>query len=461
MDSESISGTEEAEEGLEQPRRPWGAGCAFSAGLLLILLYSFAFGFGKRDDVLYLWYPLETVLKVAGSDLDAIDSGRLEQDPGVWGRILGGDEDVRQKALDGFADELKQLGWQASGPPSAVLCRIILELEASGWSDSIQGHFEAYSLGPASEVVLRYAYAEGSKPAAAELSAFNSYLGSGHWYSDTVRRRIAELEANTSAADSARKRMSGRVDRLMAVGNAQQWMSLALGALGVLALGGWCLRSGPLAEARWAAQWSFGSGMAVSALAAAVYLWHPFFFSVFDLDTLWGGLASLAVIWVLRPKDGPGFLPIFGLTGRSWRLIAVVTWSGILVDQLLTAIWTVGLWGDQVGWGFYDEWIFWGSRWMVITSLLNGSLFAPVFEELIFRGVFYGTLRTRLRMWPALVLNALFFTVWHGYNLEGSAWIFASGLLFAYLYERSRSLIPPMIVHGFMNLMISIYILAV
>ena len=459
-DKDGALRAEKVGEGPEQEQFSKGAACVFAVGLLLILLYALIFGFGDRDDPNFLWYPLETVLKVAGSDLDAIDSGYAEQGPGVWGRILGIPEDVRQKALDNYAEVLNELEYWYIDWSGLVLRRMVLELEASGWDEKTGSYFQTYSLGPASEVVLRYAYAKGTKPTKNELSDFFRSIGSGNWYADTVRSRMAEREGNPRGSAAARERMSARVARVVAIDRAQQWLSLILGALGVLVLGWWSMRAGPLAEARWTSHWAFGSGLVVSVLATVGYLWYPFFFSAFYLDVLWGGLVALGLIWVLRPKDGPGFRRIFGLAGRPWGLLVSVTVCGILVQQLLWALWAFVAWEELIGWGAYDEMIFWGSRSMVIATLLNSVLFAPFFEELVFRGVFYGTLRTRLSVWPALILSSILFTVWHGYNLEGSVSIFLSGLLFAYLYERSRSLIPPMLLHGFINLNIAIYDLA-
>src|SRR5207253_10968923 len=81
------------------------------------------------------------------------------------------------------------------------------------------------------------------------------------------------------------------------------------------------------------------------------------------------------------------------------------------------------------------------------TSLLGTVLFAPVFEEIVFRGLLYATLRRRLA-WPiAATLSAAVFALAHGYGAAGFGSVFLSGLLWAIAYERTGSLLPNTVAH--------------
>src|SRR5262249_45088953 len=82
------------------------------------------------------------------------------------------------------------------------------------------------------------------------------------------------------------------------------------------------------------------------------------------------------------------------------------------------------------------------SRSAFLIDCVSAVVWAPILEELIFRGLLYGTLRTRLGVWPAAVGSALIFALPHGYAAAGSLSVFMSGMLWALAYERTRSLWP-------------------
>ena len=77
-------------------------------------------------------------------------------------------------------------------------------------------------------------------------------------------------------------------------------------------------------------------------------------------------------------------------------------------------------------------------------------LIAPVVEETFFRGFVFAGLRSRDHWRKAAVISAALFSAAH---MELTFFIpgFALGLLFAYLYQRSDSVWPGMIVHALMN----------
>jgi membrane protease YdiL (CAAX protease family) len=84
------------------------------------------------------------------------------------------------------------------------------------------------------------------------------------------------------------------------------------------------------------------------------------------------------------------------------------------------------------------------------TLLLYAGLLVPVAEELIFRGVVFGWLRDRFAFLPAALMSSAVFGVFH---LRPDAVIvtMVMGLAFAWLYERSRSIVPAIIMHSVYN----------
>ncbi len=75
---------------------------------------------------------------------------------------------------------------------------------------------------------------------------------------------------------------------------------------------------------------------------------------------------------------------------------------------------------------------------------------APLAEELLFRGVVYRLARRTWGPWPAALVSALAFGLIHGepWFLFG---LIGLGLLFAFLYETTGSLLATVIAHGVHN----------
>jgi membrane protease YdiL (CAAX protease family) len=76
---------------------------------------------------------------------------------------------------------------------------------------------------------------------------------------------------------------------------------------------------------------------------------------------------------------------------------------------------------------------------------------APLFEEIVFRGVLYGGLRRRFSPWPAAVISGAVFALVHGYAPAGTAAIFLGAVAWALVYEQTRSLLPSMFAHSCNN----------
>jgi len=74
---------------------------------------------------------------------------------------------------------------------------------------------------------------------------------------------------------------------------------------------------------------------------------------------------------------------------------------------------------------------------------------APAFEEFIFRGLIFGGLRRSFGVWPATLASAAVFAILH--PALAIAPVFVMGVCAALVYERTRSLLAPMIVHAVYN----------
>lgn len=81
---------------------------------------------------------------------------------------------------------------------------------------------------------------------------------------------------------------------------------------------------------------------------------------------------------------------------------------------------------------------------------LMATVPGPLFEELVFRGLLFGTLRGSLGPAGAVLFSALAFALVHG-DPQALLVLAALGALFAWLYQRTGSLWPAVIAHGLWN----------
>ncbi len=156
----------------------------------------------------------------------------------------------------------------------------------------------------------------------------------------------------------------------------------------------------------------------------------------------WG--LNLAAAFGLRPEAGG----IRRLLLATFMLIGIGTLAdfaiGLAAENLrLSTHWTE----------WFSEDLVWGGPAALVTALAEVLVLAPVLEELVFRGLLYGTLRRRLGTLSAAAVSAGLFAVGHGYGLPGLASVFTAGVIYAWAYERTGSLLPGMAAHAVSNLL--------
>jgi len=91
----------------------------------------------------------------------------------------------------------------------------------------------------------------------------------------------------------------------------------------------------------------------------------------------------------------------------------------------------------------------------MLVIIFSIAVVAPVFEEILFRGLLQRTLTEVFRPWLAIVLQALMFGIAHGFLFQ-SGFAFAVGLLLGIVYERMRSITAVMIIHAAFNISVII-----
>jgi membrane protease YdiL (CAAX protease family) len=221
-----------------------------------------------------------------------------------------------------------------------------------------------------------------------------------------------------------------------------------------------------VAEAALPPLWRGADGLGLFFRAAFAYLLMPAAIVVLLPRTpattvamgLLGGAPMLWWIHRYLHARGESLREAFGLRVRPGQGLRVIGWGIVLLgismagesllSMGLTAVGVTSHWAD----GFLEEFL-WGPPTTVAAGTIDGVLWAPVFEELAFRGLLYPTLRLRLPPWPAALASAALFGVAHGYGLHGFAAVTWSGMIWALGYERTRSLLPGMLAHAASNLL--------
>jgi membrane protease YdiL (CAAX protease family) len=176
-------------------------------------------------------------------------------------------------------------------------------------------------------------------------------------------------------------------------------------------------------------------------------------------------LIALAYRYLVRPS-GLRLTESFGLvpTPDGTRRLVLVVLTLLALGQVGEGIIDLaGRWlGFSAHWTeWFDRDLVWGSRAVVGMTIFDTVILTPVFEEIVFRGLLFATLRRRFGMGNAAVLSAAIFAIAHGYGVLGFAAVFWSGLLWAWSYERTGSLLPSMAAHAADNLMASLSVILV
>ena len=96
-------------------------------------------------------------------------------------------------------------------------------------------------------------------------------------------------------------------------------------------------------------------------------------------------------------------------------------------------------------------WIYGGTIWTRLACLVLASGFAPLFEELFFRGALQRYFRGRYRFFGAALLTGVIFAALHPQGFYAIPALTAMGIGFSILREWRDSLIAPIVAHAINN----------
>lgn len=112
--------------------------------------------------------------------------------------------------------------------------------------------------------------------------------------------------------------------------------------------------------------------------------------------------------------------------------------------------------------GFTDP--TWISMWNVDTIEIDSSvlildsivaiIFAPLIEELVFRGILFNRLKIKTGIIPAMIISSFIFAIGHDFGGITSAFIF--GICMCILYLKTDNILVPMSIHFLNNVLATI-----
>ena len=83
-------------------------------------------------------------------------------------------------------------------------------------------------------------------------------------------------------------------------------------------------------------------------------------------------------------------------------------------------------------------------------TLITSVVFAPIIEELVFRGVLFNRLKIRIGIVPAMLISSILFAIGHDFGGIVSAFLF--GICMCILYLKTDNILIPMSVHLINNI---------
>jgi len=163
-------------------------------------------------------------------------------------------------------------------------------------------------------------------------------------------------------------------------------------------------------------------------------------------------LTCLYVFYIIRVGYG---LPVtsLGFTAHNWKrdvktgikhyliVLPVIILAGFVVDFILRIFGIVPEQQDILNKILNED-----SLGVLTFMFFFGMLAAPVVEEILFRGFLQSAVRTAFGRLKAILISGFLFALVH-LNAHVFLQIFILGLLLAYLFEKTESLVAPITVH--------------
>jgi uncharacterized protein len=174
-----------------------------------------------------------------------------------------------------------------------------------------------------------------------------------------------------------------------------------------------------------------------------------------SIATIISGIAGVLLIWVfVRARNRAGFGEYLSLHKISVRAVWLAVGATIALIGLSSLIQSfLGMEsGDEITYNIYNT-----SVWPVLFGIAV-VIFAPLFEEALFRGfLFEGLRQSRLGVLGAVVITSITWAALHiQYNLFGMAYIFVLGIAIGLIRWKTKTIWSGFIMHALVNLIATV-----
>jgi membrane protease YdiL (CAAX protease family) len=154
---------------------------------------------------------------------------------------------------------------------------------------------------------------------------------------------------------------------------------------------------------------------------------------------------TISLLWAKWSKLDIGLSPPAFRRAEPWVLLYIL-WG--------TAEWAIAIF---LPFDEYSDWWTWMGELSPLESLIVLVLFAPVAEELFFRGAMFAALLRRFGIWAATIVPSLLWGLLHTqYEWWTVASLTGSGVLLAMVRWKSGSLYLPIGLHAGWNLLVTL-----
>jgi len=325
----------------------------------------------------------------------------------------------------------------------------------------------------------------GSDPISPDYNTLQAQLAEevpANWFYFQLARRLARQSGDVALREHLDRQFQQLTDP-----HLWKWRGLVIFELSIGAIGVMCLvymvsmrfknrmfqDVGNLNQRP--TSWSFNEGLAVLARGGALSIFLITLLSVVPYGVTmledYGSLllylptVLLASVWLCRSKN-PSLLEVLGCKNMFQRFR-----SSLPILMSVIALGLIGDWLIMLGGDFFEisvhwtEWfipqLVWGGQAELLKMTIEVVVVAPIFEELIFRGIVFSTLRAKFGFTASMIGSAVIFALAHGYGPIAFLTVFWSGILWAWIYERTGSVIPGMCAHVVNNGLVVYFLVAV
>lgn len=84
-------------------------------------------------------------------------------------------------------------------------------------------------------------------------------------------------------------------------------------------------------------------------------------------------------------------------------------------------------------------------------GFVSAAIISPIYEEIFYRGFLYRFFSSRYGVLSGMLISSVIFTVVHIPTFNTLPVNFISGLIFAWVYQKTDSIIPSILIHGIFN----------